>query len=124
MDEPLAGAAVGLVKIPVSDFGRARAFYRETLGLHEDFAVEDFGWAQYSTASVPICLYVEGQGGGAGAPGGDTGIQLRVADARAAYERLRDHARDHGEGEDGSVSFTLVDPDGNALQVLQAPGPA
>lgn len=119
MSQPLAGAHVGFVKIPVANFARATAFYRDTLGLPEDFAAEEYGWAQYGTGGVPICLYEAGKGGGEGAPGGDTGIQLRVADARAAYERLGAAASDLGEGADGSVGFTLTDPDGNRLQVLQ-----
>lgn len=119
MTHPLAGASIGFVKIPVTDFGRACAFYRDTLGLTEEFAVEAYGWAQYATGNVPICLYVEGLGGGAGTPGGESGIQLRVPDARAAYEALKAHARDYGEGDDGSVGFTLVDPDGNAIQITQ-----
>lgn len=119
MTHPLAGAAVGFVKIPVANFTRARAFYRDTLGLKEEFAVEDFGWAQYSTASVPICLYVEGMGGGAGKPGVDTGVQLRVKNAKAAFEHLKEYASNHGEGEDGTVTFMLTDPDGNTIQIAQ-----
>jgi len=119
MSDPLGGATIGFVKIPVSDFGRACFFYRDTLGLKEEFAVEAYGWAQYATGNVPICLYVEGMGGGAGRPGGDSGIQLRVGDARAAHEMLKDHASDYGEGDDGTVGFTLTDPDGNTLQITQ-----
>lgn len=119
MSHPFSEVSVGMVKIPVGDFARACAFYRETVGLTEDFAVEDFGWAQYSTGNLPICLYQEGMGGGSGKPGIDTGIQLRVADAKAAYAQLEDHASDYGEGDDGSVGFTLRDPDGNTIQVLQ-----
>jgi catechol 2,3-dioxygenase-like lactoylglutathione lyase family enzyme len=119
MNQPLAGASVGFVKIPVGDFARACSFYRDTLGLSEEFAAEAFGWAQYATGSVPICLYQEGMGGGAGKPGVDTGIQLRVSDARGAYEQLRAHASDFGEGDDGSAGFTLRDPDGNTIQVIQ-----
>ena len=74
MDHPMDGATVGFVRVPVSDFGRACAFYRDTLGLHEDFAVTDYGWAQYGTDTVPICLYQAGMGGGEGEPGGETGL--------------------------------------------------
>jgi catechol 2,3-dioxygenase-like lactoylglutathione lyase family enzyme len=119
MDHPLSGLTVGFVKIPVSDFKQACRFYRDRLGLKEDFAAEAYGWAQYATGSVPICLYQEGMGGGAGKPGVDTGLQLRVADARAAYAHLKDFASDFGEGDDGSVGFTLSDPDGNKFQILQ-----
>lgn len=121
MDHPLVGASVGLVKIPVGDFERACAFYRDTLGLHEDFAVPEYGWAQYATGTIPVCLYQVGRGGGDGEPGGETGLQLRVRDARAAHEHLRVHAGRLQEGDDGTVVFTVKDPDGNAIQVAQQP---
>jgi catechol 2,3-dioxygenase-like lactoylglutathione lyase family enzyme len=121
MDHPLDGVTVGFVKVPVSDFGRACAFYRDTLGLKEDFAIDDYGWAQYATGTVPICLYQSGLGGGSGEPGGETGIQLRVRDARAAHEHLGAHAGELQEGDDGTVGFVLRDPDENAIQVLQLP---
>ncbi len=57
------GVRVGLVKIPVTDLGRAATFYREVLGLPEEFAVPAYGWAQYSTEGVPLCLYISGRGG-------------------------------------------------------------
>ena len=119
MSQPLAGAEVGFVKVPVSDFARSRVFYRDVLGLTEDFAAEEFHWAQFATGGVPLCLYQPGKGGGSGVPGTDTGIQLRVADARAAYDALEEHATEFGEGADGSAGFTLTDPDGNTIQVLQ-----
>lgn len=119
MSHPLAGASVGFVKVPVSNFDAARAFYGETLGLKEDYAFPEYGWAQFATGSVPICLFKPGMGGGSRAPGGETGIQLRVLDARAAYEHLGDAASHFGEGDDGSISFTARDPDGNEIQISQ-----
>ena len=120
MVHPLQGAQVGLVTIPVSDFEAACTFYRDVLGLHEDFAIEEYAWAQYATGTIPLCLYVPGRGGGQASPGGDTGIQLRIEDAAAAYELLAPHC--DGElrrGDDGSINFVLRDPDGNRIQVLQ-----
>ena len=119
MAHPLDGASVGFVKVPVSDFDAARAFYRDQLGLKEDYAFPEYGWAQFATGSIPICLYKPGMGGGGGTPGGETGIQLRVADARAAREHLAEAASAMIEGDDGSVSFTVQDPDGNELQISQ-----
>lgn len=119
MTHPMDGAAVGFIKIPVGDFAKACAFYRDSLGLKEDFAVEAYGWAQYSTGSVPICLYKEGMGGGEGKPGGETGVQLRVKDAKAAHAHLKDYAGELSEGDDGTVAFKVTDPDGNSMQVAQ-----
>jgi catechol 2,3-dioxygenase-like lactoylglutathione lyase family enzyme len=121
MNHPMDGVTVGFVKVPVSDFERACAFYRDTLGLREDFAVTEYGWAQYGTDTVPICLYQAGMGGGEGEPGGETGLQLRVRDARAAHEHLGAHAGELQEGDDGTKVFIVKDPDGNAIQVAQLP---
>jgi len=115
--------AIGLVKVPVTDFGRATRYYRETLGLEEEFAVEAYGWAQYRVGGAPLCLYVEGRGGGDGSPGGDTGFHLTVTDARALFEALAERGVEtlHGleEGDDGGVFFTVEDPDGNTFKVTQ-----
>ena len=120
MQKPLQSAAIALVKLPVTDFERARHFYRDVLGLSEDFAVEEYGWAQFATGSIPLCLFVSGKGGGDAAGGGDSGIQLRIANAAIAYEQLAEFVEGDLEvGDDGSKSFLLRDPDGNGLQVLQ-----
>lgn len=116
------GVSVGLVKVPVTAFARATQFYREVLGLEEEFAVEQYGWAQYKTASVPLCLYVTGMGGGDGKPGGETGIQLRVRDAKAAHASIRQrggNVSDLDSGDDGSVGFAVRDPDGNSISIIQ-----
>lgn len=121
----MAGVSVGFVKVPVSDVRRAADFYRDVLGLTEDFVVAEYGWAQMSTGTIPICLYVPGMGGGTRAPGGDTGIQLRVADARAAHAAAAAAGGVDGDlmaGDDGTASFTARDPDGNLVQVAQVGG--
>ncbi|MCB9895959.1 MAG: VOC family protein [Planctomycetes bacterium] len=120
MSHPMDGVEVGFIKIPVSDFAKACAFYRDSLGLMEDFAVAEFGWAQYSSGSVPICLYKEGMGGGDGKPGSETGVQLRVKDARAAHKHLKAHAGELVTGDDGTITFRVTDPDGNKLQIAQS----
>ncbi len=115
---------IGLVKIPVSDFARARAFYADVLGLTEAFASAEYGWAQYDTGAVPLCLYVAGRSGGTGTPGGETGVQLRVADVRALHAGLTARGATPGPldlGDDGTSTFDLADPDGNRLQVAQVP---
>ena len=118
------GITIGLVKIPVTDFARATAFYRDVLGLEEQFAVEQYGWAQYSTGPVSLCLYVVGMGGGNGKPGGDVGVQLRVSDAKAAHAIVTSRGGKVGKleiGDDGTVAFDIYDPDGNKVSVAQVP---
>lgn len=118
------GISFGFVKIPVTNFAKSAAFYRDVLGLEEDFAVEQYGWAQYSAGNASICLYAAGMGGGNGKPGTDTGIQLRVTDGKAAHAAITQRGGEVGElntGDDGTVSFDVTDPDGNTLSIAQVP---
>jgi AraC-like DNA-binding protein/catechol 2,3-dioxygenase-like lactoylglutathione lyase family enzyme len=113
---------IGLVKIPVTQFAQACAFYRDVLGLEEEFAVEAYGWAQYKTGNVPLCPYVAGKGGGDGTPGGETGIHLNASDAAHAHEFLKKRDARVGDlvkSDDGGVFFMVKDPDGNAIKVCQ-----
>ncbi len=99
-------------------------FYRAVLGLSEDFAVEQYGCAQYDAGTASICLYVVGLGGGDAKPGIDTGIQLRVTDAKAAYSLIGNRGGKLGDlnsGDDGTVGFDVFDPDGNKLSIAQVP---
>ena len=114
---------IGLVKIPVTDFAAATNYYREILGLEEEFAVEAYGWAQYKVAPIPLCLYVVGMGGGDGVPGGEKGFHLtveRLAEFHAAYSaRGGQSASELVESSDGGLFVVLEDPDGNRFKVLQ-----
>ena len=113
---------VGFVKVPVTDVVRAARWYRDLLGLREDFLAPEYGWGQFGTPTVPICIYKPGMGGGDRTPGGDTGIQLRVLDAAAWHARLSAAGGVEGplqRGDDGTSTFMAKDPDGNLLQVAQ-----
>jgi AraC-like DNA-binding protein/predicted enzyme related to lactoylglutathione lyase len=114
---------VALVKIPVTDFVRACAYYRDVLGLVEEFAVEQYGWAQYNTGDVPLCLYQVGKGGGDGKPGVETGLHLAVDDAKKAYAILKERGAtlptELVASDDGGTFFLVADPDGNTIKVMQ-----
>ncbi len=59
--------------------------------------------------------------------GVDTGIRLAVADATAIHEQLRSVGAAVGEQfiwEDVPPMFTLDDPNGNRLYVVELPGDA
>lgn len=116
--------SVSLVKVPVTDFAKACTFYREVLGLEEEFAVAEYGWAQYKTGGVPLCLYEVGKGGGDGKPGGEVNFHLSVSDAKKAFEEVK---RRGGKmvcelvsSDDGGSFFVVGDVDGNAIKVMQA----
>lgn len=115
--------SVGLVKIPVTDFKRATQYYREVVGLEEEFAVEAYGWAQYKTGNVPLCLYVTGQGGGDGVPGTEVGFHLVVDNIEVVYADIQQRNglffSEIVRSDDGGAFFVLRDPDGNSFKVVQ-----
>src|SRR5438309_2062075 len=71
-----------LLKIPVTDVRRSANFYRDALGFHEEFVVEQYGWAQLKAGEIPIALYQPGKGGGDGHIGGSTGFHLALPPQR------------------------------------------
>ena len=122
--KPMPNFTVGLVKIPVTDFEKSTHFYREIVGLEEEFAVPAYGWAQYKTSNLPLCLYVVGQGGGDGKPGEEVGFHLKVDNIESVYEQLKRQgghfASEIVNSADGGRFFILCDPDDNTFKVVQA----
>jgi predicted enzyme related to lactoylglutathione lyase len=115
--------AVALIKIPVTSFPKSCAFYRDILGLEEEFAVEEYGWAQFKAGGIPLCLYVVGMGGGEGKPGNETNFHLAVDDIAKALALLKSRdpsitAKLH-DSDDGGKFFTLTDPDQNSFKITQ-----
>ncbi len=45
-----------VVRVFVRDWPRARAFYRETLGLRVAFASAEMGWAQFDTGEAQLAI--------------------------------------------------------------------
>ena len=114
---------IGLVKIPVTDFAAATKYYREVVGLEEEFAVEAYGWAQYKTGNLPLCLYVTGQGGGDGTPGEEIGFHLQVDQIESFYDEFNERGGRVGseivKSSDGGMFFMLCDLDNNRFKVGQ-----
>ncbi len=115
--------SVCLVKIPVRDFAKARAFYRDVLGFPETFAVEAYGWASYGLGNLPLGIYQVGKGGGDASPGEELAFHLSVADAPGLYRRLRARgvtfAVELTTSDDGGSFFMPRDPDGNTFKICQ-----
>jgi predicted enzyme related to lactoylglutathione lyase len=111
-----------LIKIPVSDLARSVNFYGTALGLACDLVVEQYGWAQFSGARLPLALYVPGKGGGSDQPGGSTGFHLSHPDLDSvlALARRADPEAAVFTNADGSRSLELTDPDGNLIKIMQA----
>ena len=126
-----------VVVIPVSDVGRAKAFYAEKLGFEvdHDTRISDEYHLVQLTPPGSGCSVVLGRGVVDMTPGSLEGLQLVVKDLRAARAQLVDRGvevggiqvvgasgpRPAGEGEDlDNVGFVFFgDPDGNGWAVQQ-----
>ncbi|HEY0640996.1 MAG TPA: VOC family protein [Pseudonocardiaceae bacterium] len=129
-----------VVMLPVADIDRAKEFYAGTLGFPVDHDTRIPGGPEFVQLTPPGsgCSIVLSRGMADMAPGTQRGVQLVVADIRAAHAYLRERGVECGEvvvygpqgprpaTEDetgttldnvGFVNFT--DPDGNAWAVQQ-----
>src|SRR4029078_3415959 len=116
-----------VVVLPVSDIDAAIAFYRDKVGfeLDHDTTNEHMPVAQL-TPRGSGCSIVVGDlpAQREMAPGSMRGLQLVVADARAARQELLDRAVEASEirvfdERDGGTFFGFSDPDGNTWAVQQ-----
>jgi catechol 2,3-dioxygenase-like lactoylglutathione lyase family enzyme len=131
-----------VVVVPVSDVDRAKAFYVEQLGFnvdHDTRASDELRIVQL-TPPGSGCSIVIGTGLADMQPGSLKGLQLVVADIRAARALLaerdveitevqvygRDGLRPSGEDDDldnvGFAFFSDLDGNGWALQQISARG--
>jgi catechol 2,3-dioxygenase-like lactoylglutathione lyase family enzyme len=114
-----------LVAIPVSDVDRAKAFYTERVGFHADHdhrVSESLRFVQL-TPPGSACSIALGEGIVEGAPGSVQGLQVVVADARAAHDELAARGVEVSEVEElpwGTFVY-FKDPDGNAWALQQLP---
>ncbi|MFI0420681.1 VOC family protein [Spongiactinospora sp. 9N601] len=126
-----------VVVVPVSDVERAKTFYTEQAGFTCDHDVAGSGGTRVVQLTPPgsACSIVIGSGLTPMTPGTLQGLQLVVADVRAAREHLAARGVDVGEvqyagptgfrparpGDDldnaGFIHF--ADPDGNRWAVQQ-----
>ena len=116
---------VATVAIPTTDQERSLAFYTDVLGFQKTRDLP-FGagqrWIEVSPPEGGTTLALPPVGDAR--VGIDTGIRLTTSDAEADHAALRDQGVDI----DGEVlrfpgappMFTLRDPDGNRLYVVQA----
>jgi catechol 2,3-dioxygenase-like lactoylglutathione lyase family enzyme len=114
-----------LVAIPVSDVDRAKAFYTEQVGFHADHdhrVNESLRFVQL-TPPGSACSIALGEGIVEGAPGSVQGLQIVVADARAAHAELAARGVDVSDVEElpwGTFVY-FKDPDGNAWAIQELP---
>ncbi|WJY21509.1 VOC family protein [Fontisubflavum oceani] len=112
--------SLALLKIPVTDLHRARAFYTTLFETEPVFHSTEYGWTQFMLGKLPIALYTPGAGGGAGVPGHDLDFQLTSPDLEALKAQILPHAPDAAihKNADGSQSLEFRDPDGNGLKIM------
>lgn len=111
------------VRIFVEDFDAARAFYGETLGLRENWAMPQANAAGFDLTSAELIVEQEDPDGADGnLIGRFVGVSIAVDDIDAVYARLSERGvRFKGPPEKQTWGGTLahfVDPAGNVLTLL------
>ena len=117
---------VHTVTVPVSSQDRALAFYVDQLGFEKRMDVS-FGegqrWIEVAPAGAATTIALPPPSGSV-TPGVDTGIRLTTLDAQADHGRLRERGVDVDAeilrfGEGVPPMFSLRDPDGNTLYIVE-----
>ncbi|TME07269.1 MAG: glyoxalase [Chloroflexi bacterium] len=114
-----------LVAVPVTDVDRAKSFYVNQIGFHEDHdhrVTENLRFVQL-TPPGSACSIVMGVGITQMAPGSQKGLQVVVDDVEAVRQTLLSRGVETGEVEVqpwGSFIY-FADPDGNTWSVQQIP---
>lgn len=115
--------ALSMIKIPVTDIARSIAFYRDVLGLPEEFSVPEYGWAQFHLGDLPFCLYIAGMGGGQGIAGGCDSVHLATPDLVTMHSALVERGALMPDGlrtgDNGTKYVDVYDPDGNIIKLVQ-----
>lgn len=116
-----------VVVVPVSDIGRAVEFYRDKVGFHLDHdTTNEHMHVVQLTPQGSGCSIVIGDlpAQNEMAPGSLKGLQLVVADAKAARDELISRGVEASEimvidPRDGGTFFGFSDPDGNTWAVQE-----
>jgi catechol 2,3-dioxygenase-like lactoylglutathione lyase family enzyme len=123
--EPPMDFKLELVAVPVTDVDQAKAFYTDQAGFvcDMDARVDDTTRFVQLTPPGSACSIAIGQGITGAAPGSVEGLQMVVADVRAAREALLARSVDVSDVKEfpwGSFVW-FTDPDGNGWALQQLP---
>jgi predicted enzyme related to lactoylglutathione lyase len=115
---------IELVPVPVSDVDRAKAFYTEKVGFHEDIDARLSDVMRFVQLTPPgsACSITIGEGITTQQPGSTDGVLLVVADIKAAYDELSGRGVDVSEPAMqpwGAIHADFRDPDGNRWTLQQ-----
>ena len=117
-----------LVSVPVSDVDAAKTFYTDKVGFnadHDHRVNEEIRFVQL-TPPGSACSIAIGTGLTGSQPGSVQGLQLVVADARAAHAELSGRGVEVSDVQEfpwGTFVF-FSDPDGNGWAIQQLPARA
>ena len=114
-----------MVTVPVADVDRAKAFYVDQVGFHEDMDVRTDGNRRFVRLTPPgsVCCVAIGEGWIDSAPGSLQGTQLVVEDVDEARAFLVGRGVEVTEVQEylwGRFCF-FSDPDGNGWSVQEPP---
>lgn len=114
-----------LVIIPVSNIDRAKDFYVNKVGFHADFDQTVSEAIRFVQLTPPgsACSIAFGKGLVEGIPGSVKGLQIVVANVKAARAQLAEHGVEVTQVQDlawGSFVY-FADPDGNRWTLQQVP---
>ena len=114
-----------MVTVPVADVDRAKAFYVDQVGFHEDMDVRTDGNRRFVRLAPPgsVCCVAIGEGWIDSAPGSLQGTQLVVDDVDGARAFLVGRGVEVTEVHEypwGRFCF-FSDPDGNGWSVQEPP---
>ena len=114
-----------LVAVPVTDVDRAKAFYVDRVGFHDDVDVRVSDTVRFVQLTPPgsACSVVIGEGITEMAAGSQRGLQMVVADAAAARAELleRDVPVSEVDVQPWGSFVYFADPDGNTWSLQQLP---
>lgn len=112
------------VRVFVTDWERALAFYTDTLGMTVSYRSDDFGWAELDTGAARLALVrtATDDPEDAALVGRFVGVSLQVPDIAATHLRLAARGvtftRPPTREPWGGTLAELEDPDGNVLTLL------
>ncbi|GAA3870939.1 VOC family protein [Leifsonia kafniensis] len=116
---------IELVAVPVTDVDRAKAFYVDQVGFHDDYDVQVDENLRFVQLTPPgsACSIVLGTGITEMKPGSQLGIQIVVPNAEEARAHLVDNGVDASEVEvkDWGSFVRFADPDGNTWALQEIP---
>lgn len=116
---------IELIPIPVTDVDRAKKFYVEQVGFHEDYDVKVNDKMRFIQLTPPgsACSIVLGVGMTTMKPGSVSAYQMVIADAQKAHDELKSRGVAVGDVQvmDWGSFVYFKDPDGNEWALQQLP---